>query len=405
MIQNLPVSDFKFLSDKEISEFDLDSVSENSHIGYILECDLEYPKELQDIHSNYPLCPEKIELSSDMLPKYCSDIVDKCGIKVGGIKKLIPNLRGKVNYVVNYKKLQYYLSLGTELVKIHRILSFKQSNWLKEYVDVNTEKRKQSTDEFNKNFFKLIINCVYGKSMENIRKRINFELINDKKTYLKCVIKPNFISQRMFDKSFVAVHCIKALNKPIYVGFCIFELSKLLMYQFHYDYVLKTFNAKLLFTDTDSLVYEITGSNVYEKCFEDRNLFDFSGYSKDSKYHDISNKKVLGKMKDELNGTKTVEFVGLKSKMYSLISVDDKEVNKARGVNKKLKHNEYLDVLFNKKVVRHKMRRIQSKLHEIGSYDLNKISLSCFDDKRYVLNEHIDLVSWVIGHFCGNQAH
>ena len=121
------------------------------------------------------------------------------------------------------------------------------------------------------------------------------------------------------------------------------------MYKFHYDYVLKTFNAKLLFIDTDSLVYEITGSNVYDQCFKDKH---FSGYPRDSKYYDILNKKVLGKMKNELNGSKIIEFLGLKSKMYSLIS-DDKEVNKAKGINKKLRHCEYLDLLFNKKVIRH----------------------------------------------------
>ena len=125
------------------------------------------------------------------------------------------------------------------------------------------------------------------------------------------------------------------------------------MYQFHYDYVLKTFkSAKLLLTDTDSLVYEINGDNAYGQRFKDKDLFDFSGYPKDSVYYDISNKKVSGKMKDEFNGTKIGEFIGLESTMYSLISVDYKEVNKAKEVNKKLRHNEYLDVLFNKKVVR-----------------------------------------------------
>ena len=147
--------------------------------------------------------------------------------------------------------------------------------------------------------------------------------------------------KKIFDKSFIAVHCVKTvltLNKPIYVGFCILELSKLLMYQFHFDYVLKTFkSAKLLFTDTDSLVYEINGDNVYEECFKDKDLFDFSGYPKDSVYYDISNKKLLGKMKDEFKGTKISEFIGLKNKMYSLISVDNKEVSKAKGINKKIK--------------------------------------------------------------------
>ena len=128
------------------------------------------------------------------------------------------------------------------------------------------------------------------------------------------------------------------LNKPIYVGFFILELSKLLMYKFHYDYVMSTFNsAKLLFTDTDSLVYEIKSDNVYEQCFKDKQLFDFSGYSKDAVNYDSSNKTLLGKMKDELNGTKISEFIGLKIKMYSLISDDDKEVNRAKGIIKKTK--------------------------------------------------------------------
>ena len=150
----------------------------------------------------------------------------------------------------------------------------------------------------------------------------------------------------------------------------------------------------MLYTDTDSLVYEIKAGNVYDQCFKDKHLFDFSGYPKDSVYYYISNKNILGKMKDELNGVKTVKFAGLKSKMYSFIADNDKEVNKAKGVNKKIRHNEYVDVLFNKKVMRHKMKRIQSKLHEIGTYDLNKISLSCFDDNIYVLDDGINTLAY-----------
>ena len=166
------------------------------------------------------------------------------------------------------------------------------------------------------------------------------------------------------------------------------------MYQFHYD-VLKKFNSgKLLFTGTDSLVYEIKNGNIYDQFFKDKHLFDFSKYPKDSIYFDSSNRKVLGKMKDELNGNKIVEFVGLKSKMYSLIASDGKEVNKANGVNKKLRHKEYLDVLFNKKIIRHKMKRIQSVLYKIGTYNINKISLSCFDDKRYILGDGINTLTY-----------
>ena len=223
-------------------------------------------------------------------------------------------------------------------------------------------------------------------------------MVNDKNKCQKIVDRLNFISQKIIDKKFVAVHCSKkvlTLNKPIYVGFCILELSKLLKYKFHYDYVLKTFNdAKSLFTGTNSLVYEIKGSNVYENCFKDKHLFDFSGYPRNSVYYCDLNKKVLGKMKDEFNGVKIDEFVGLKSKMYLLIAENDLEVNKAKGVNSKLRHNEYVDVLFGKKVVRHKMKRIQSRLHIVGTYDINKISLSCFDDKRYVLDDGINTLAY-----------
>ena len=224
-------------------------------------------------------------------------------------------------------------------------------------------------------------------------------MINDKKNYLKIVNKPNFVSQKITDKNFVAVHCKKkvlTLNKPIYVGFCVLELSKLLMYQFQYCYTLKTFNdVKLLFTDTDSLVYEVIDDNVYEQCFKEKKLFDFSGYPKDSVYFDDNNKKVLIKMKDEFNGVKVDEFVGLKCKMYSLLACNDKEVNKAKVVNLKLKLKEYFDVLFNKRVVRHKMKKILSEKHSVGTYYLNKIRLSYFDDKRYILDDGINTLAYV----------
>ena len=233
----------------------------------------------------------------------------------------------------------------------------------------------------------------FGKTMKNLRKRISAKLINNAKGYIKCISKPSFVSQKIFSKNFVAIHEIKLvlkLNKPVYVGFSILDLSKLLMYEFHYKYIGSKFDAKLLFTDTDSLVYEIKIKDVQEDFHQDKNLFDFSDYPLNSKFVDLVNKKVIGKMKDEFKGKIIKEFVELKSKMYSLIHVDDEEVTKAKGVNKKIKHKEFVDVLFNKKMIRHNMKRIQSKLHKIGSYNACKISLSCFDDKRYVLDDGVN---------------
>ena len=154
----------------------------------------------------------------------------------------------------------------------------------------------------------------------------------------------------------------------------------------------------MLFTDIDSLVYEIETNDVYEDFYEDEYLLDFSDYPKDSKFFDPANKKVVGKMKDEFKGKIVREFIGLRSKMYSLIYVDNEENKKAKGVNKNvvknIRHKEYVDVLFNIKMIRDKMKRIQSKLHKIGTYEVSKISLSCFDDKRYILNDV--LIVWLI---------
>ena len=159
-----------------------------------------------------------------------------------------------------------------------------------------------------------MINCVSGKTMENLWKRTNVKLVNNEKYYLKHVSKATFISQKIFDKNFVAIHEIKpvlTLNKPIYVGFTVLELSKWLMYDFHYNFIKKNFDANLLFTDTDSFTYEIKSKyDVYEKFFKRKHLFDFSEYQ--SKFFDATNKKTIGKMKDEYKGILINEFVGLK---------------------------------------------------------------------------------------------
>ena len=350
MTQYLPYGGFKWLGKKGIDDFDLNLVKENSSTGYILEVGLEYPSKLHDLHNDYPLAPEKLKISQDMLSEYCSDIADKYGIKVGGVNKLVPNLRNKKKHVVHYRNLQLYLSLGMKLNKIHKILKFKQCDWLKQFVDFNTDKRKNAADKFEESFFKLMINIVFAKTMENLRKSV--ELINNAKDYVRCVSRPSFVSQKIFSKNFVAVHRIKpvlALNKPLYVGFSTLELSKSLMNEFHYGYIKNKFDAKLLFTDTDSLVYEIKKENVYKDFYLYKDLFDLSGYPLHSKFFGPINKKVIGKMKDEFKGRIISEFAGLKSKMHSLISVDNEEVTKAKVVNKKIRHKEFVSVLFNKK--------------------------------------------------------
>ena len=177
----LPYGRFRQL--KNIDSFDVNSVSEKSPIGHILEADLKYPDELHVLHNDYPLAPEQFAIPYDMLSDYCKKIADEYGIKVGDVMRLIPNLSNKTNYVFHYRNLQLYLSLGMKLTKIHRVLRFKQSDWMKKYIDFNTEKRTNAANSFEKDFFKLMINSVYGKTMENLRKRMNFRLINNGKDF------------------------------------------------------------------------------------------------------------------------------------------------------------------------------------------------------------------------------
>ena len=404
MSQRLPTGDFRWIKSPEY--VNLDSYDENSAKGLILEVDLEYPPEFHSLHNDYPLAPEKMVVREEMLSDYSREILGREGMTIGRVEKLIPNLKDKKKYVLHYRNLQLYLKLGLKLKKIHRALEFSQSKWLEPYIAFNTQKRAGAKNVFEKDFFKLMNNSVFGKTMENLRKRSNIQLVTDPDRMLRLAARPTYISHKIFHENLVAVHCRQTklfLNKPSYVGMCILELSKLLMYDFHYNYILPKYGkkAKLLFTDTDSLCYHIETEDVYSDFFRDRELFDNSDYPSDSKFYFSENKKVIGKFKDETAGVPIREFIGLKSKMYSISLDNEKNSKKAKGVKKNvirkgITHGDYIDVLSESKVMHHKMKTIRSDCHQVSSYEINKISLSPFDDKRYILSDGIS--SYAYGH-------
>ena len=176
------------------------------------------------------------------------------------------------------------------------------------------------------------------------------------------------------------------------------------MHDFHYNVIKPLYgeNAKLLFTDTDSLIYEITAEDVYKDLHERKELFGNSDYSDDSPYYFKENKKVIGKMKDETAGVPIVEFIGLRSKMYSYMKNNNKGSKTAKGIKKSvikkdIDHINYKGTLFSKQQMHHKMKTIRSNCHKISSYKINKVSLSCFDDKRYLLDDGIK--SYAYGHY------
>ena len=348
-----------------------------------------------------------MKVTESMLSDYCQKIANKYNISTGLVYKLIPTLNKKEKYVLHHRNLQLYLDLGLKLKKVHRVLEFNQSPWLKQYIDFNTQKRTQAKNSFEKDFFKLMNNSVFGKTMENIRKRVDVRLVTDEKKLLKMTSKPTYVSSKIFNENLVAVRKIKetlTLNRPAYVGMCILDLSKTLMYDFHYNYIKEKCGnkAKLLFTDTDSLTYEIETEDVYQDFSNDKDRFDNSDYPESSQYFDKTNKKVIGKFKDEAAGMPITEFVRLRSKMYSYIKDNAKEGKTTKGIKKniirnEIKHEDYKSVLLETKQIHDTMKTIRSREHQLSSCELNKVSLSCFDDKRYILKDGI--TSHAYGHY------
>ena len=404
MSQYLPTDGFKWLSQKKIDKINLGTYTDDSKKGLILEVDLEYPNELHDLHNDYPLGPEKLKVTNEMLSDYCKTIQKNFNISSGLVHKLIPTLADKQNYVLHYRNLQLYLNLGLKLKKVHRVLEFNQSPWLKQYIDFNTQKRTNAKNSFEKDFFKLMNNSVFGKTMENLRKRVDVRLVTGKEKLLKLASKPTYVSCKIFNENLVAVHKIKetlTLNRPAYVGMCILDLSKTLMYDFHYNYIKNKYGdkAKLLFTDTDSLTYEIETEDAYHDFWNDKDKFDNSDYDIKSPFYKITNKKVIGKFKDEAAGQPIIEFIGLRSKMYSYVKDNETGGKTAKGIKKNvikkdIKHEDYKNVLFNNKQMYHTMKTIRSQKHQLGSFELNKISLSCFDDKRFLHDNGITSYSY-----------
>src|SRR5437899_2217143 len=409
MSESLPVGDFKFLSNAEMAKFRLDEVDADDETGYILDVDLEYPAKLHDSHNDYPLAPESFEVSAKLHSPYAKELLKKLGRKpCGATMKLVPNLHEKLNYVVHYRNLQFYVKQGLKVRKIHKILKFSQRPWLALYIALNTDKRKSAKSTFEKDFYKLLNNSLFGKTMESLRKRIDVKLVSDQIQAERRIADPAFESFRIINKDITMVKSRMTKirwNKPTYIGFCVLELSKLLMYQFHYEYILKKYpnnRAKLLFTDTDSLCYELYTDDMYADMKDDKDRFDTSDYPKGHSNYDVTNCKAIGKFKDECASVPVVEFVGLRSKMYSLKTLEGKEKSTAKGIKtsyqkKHMKHELYRQCLFEHNTTSATYHQIGSVNHQLSTSKIVKAALSPFDDKRYLLAGSTDTLAY--GHY------
>ena len=405
MSQPLPTGGFKWVDGCDKLAETITEHPADSHEGFILEVDLEYPEELHNAHNAYPLAPERMTVKKEWMSEYQHELLD-AGVASSEVEKLVPNLYNKNSYVLHYRNLQLYLSLGMKLTKVCRALRFQQSRWMEPYIRLNTELRKKATSGFEKDLFKLMNNSVFGKTMENLRKRVDVKLVRaDEDDRLRRLIaSPSYARANIFDNDLTAIQMHKSrllLNRPVYVGMSVLDLSKHLMYDFYYNELKKQYgeHCQLLYTDTDSLLLEIQTEDVYKDMGANADLYDTSDYPKDHPQYSEENKKVVGKMKDECAGRLIAEYVGLRPKMYSILEADGGNIKKAKGVKKSvvkknITHRQYKEALFDRKTYRHGMDVLRSEHHIIFGQHLNKISLSPFDSKRWIAEDGVETLAY-----------
>lgn len=399
MVQPLPYENFEWGDIKKIDLY---------NDIYTAEVDLEYPKELWEMHNDLPLAPENIEITKDMISDISKSMIDKRNNKKGDIidgrftksRKLVGHFRTRYNYVVHHKALKYYLSMGLKVSKIHNVITYKEKPWLKAWIEKNTKYRALAKNDFEKDFYKLKNNAIFGKTMENVRGRTKAKFVTNKEQLKKEWNKNTVYSPiRMSENMMIINHKKETtqLNKTIYAGQAILDLSKVDMFKFHYDIIKPNYtDARLCMTDTDSLCYWLPTNNLDEQIKNNfHDYFDCSNLSKDHMLYDVKNKKQLGKMKDEAEGYEISEICTHRSKVYCYkkykngVYVTDR---KCKGVNKRISKmlniDDYKNVIENQTIKKMTYNKISSKKHSVSTININKKCLSSYDDKRYMISKY-----------------
>lgn len=399
MMQHLPKQGFEW-STEEFDAAQILNIADDSDLGYIFEVDLEYPEELHDAHNDYSFCAENRTVPNTK-----------------NSRKLLLTLHDKLNYVIHYRALKQAIQHGLILKKIHRVLKFEQSDWLKPYIMLNTKLRAKANNDFEKNLYKLMNNAIFGKSMENVRSRVDLQLKNKwggRYGASALIAQPNFKKSTIFSEDLVAIEMTKThilMDKPIAIGLAILDISKVVMYEFYYDYIKPKYgsNVSMCYTDTDSFVLHIKTDDFYTEMRSNLERYDTSDYPENNIFQiPRVNKKIPGLFKDELNSKIITEFVGLRSKMYSVRTVDTKnnEMKKAKGLKKYVLKNEitfddYIHCLKENDIRIRMQNSFRTKLHDMFTISQCKIALSPYDDKRHILNGNIDTLAH--GHYLLND--
>ena len=407
MTQPIP---YKLLDEVDLKLEDILNQPNDAEVGYFVKCDIHVPNELHPKFKQYPLCPVSSNIGTLSLSPYQIETLKKNKMKHNDkSKKLILDLHDKKDYVAHYVYIKKIVELGYK-VEVKQVIPFKQSIWLADYINKNTELRKDGKNEFEKDVFKLMSNAIYGKLMENVLGRLDLKIFKSETKAIKHMTYDNFKdADYLNDLFFIQAKPEEVkYDKPSYIGNAILDISKVLMIDFHYNYMVPKYgdDAELLYTDTDSFVYFIKTDDLYQDMYDNKEFFDLSDV-KIKKFHDKTNKKTLGKMKCETGMIPIIEFCANGPKSYSII-IDkfqkfvnsdgitcnsDKLENKktCKGVQRSvlkdsITHADYVNTLKTGYKLVKPQTTIRSQKHQLYTMKFNKVCLSSFDDKVYRVN-------------------
>lgn len=393
----MPTKGFRWLTFDEIEDLDISSFMDTDKFGYILEVDLKYPRKLHKLHNNFPLAPERRTITHDMTSAYTkeaynflysNDTNDAKDVKSN--ERLTTTFLPRKNYVVHGMTLKKYLELGLQLTHVHRVLTFEQSYFLKQYVDFCTAKRVASQSTFGKTLWKFVVNSCFGKFIERVRDRIECKFVTSKKKARFYMTNPNFKSFQIINKHFVAIFLKPDeiyLNKPISIGFTILDRSKEFMFDQYYNHMKKNLNCEVLYGDTDSLFLKVSHDRKCNSLEKINFLMDYSNYPPSHLKYNERNKNALGFFKDELEGDKITKFVSLRSKSYSYLGKN--QVTKLKGITKAYRKDipfyAFFKCIKTYNSFRINQYHIRSRNHQISTDKVLKLALTSYDVNRYIM--------------------
>ena len=400
MSRYLPVDEYAWEND--LSLFDEQFIlrqQETQDKGYFFEVTLSYPEDIQKDHRSFPLAPHHLDITEAYLSPYSKDRLIERGSNVSTYKskKLVASFLDREYYICHYLNLKLCLELGLKLVRVHRVLSFKQAPILRPYIEYCTTMRSQSSSPFLKSYYKFLSNSIYGKAIENCSNRLRTKIVRNESFALNCISNPTFKGMRPIAENLcLSFHSLDKLlkDKPYLIGSSILELSKEFMQRSYYTKIRPLFlQCNVLFSDTDSFCLKILNpadENPMQILYEN-GLLDTSNYPKEHQLYDKSNCNTLNFFKDELKSKEMTAFVGLRSKLLSFKVKDEpNSFNTMKGVrrciSKEIKFQSFLDVLLRDmmrlNVVQH---QIKAKNDIIGLQEIQKVAMDAFNDKAYQL--------------------